>query len=122
MKIRDVLRGIDYQLLQKGNENWEETEVTGLIYDSRKVTEGSAFACENGTVYDGIDFLNMAGEKGAVLAVMDKQPSQFPAGVSMVLVGDVMDAESRMAANFYPAALEDRRSSRGRDAHDALSF
>ena len=107
MKIRDVLRGIDYQLLQKGNENWEETEVTGLIYDSRKVTEGSAFACENGTVYDGIDFLNMAGEKGAVLAVMDKQPSQFPAGVSMVLVGDVMDAESRMAANFYPEALED---------------
>ena len=107
MKIRDVLRGIDYQLLQKGNENWEETEVTGLIYDSRKVTEGSAFACENGTVYDGIDFLNMAGEKGAVLAVMDKQPFQFPAGVSMVLVGDVMDAESRMAANFYPEALED---------------
>lgn len=105
MKIRELVNGLSYEVLQEGTPDYEEREVTSLIYDSRKISQGSCFACENGTVYDGIDFLNIAGEKGAVLAVMDKQPSQFPEGVTMLLVEDVMYAESVMASNFYKDAL-----------------
>ncbi len=105
MKVIDLLKNIPFEVLQEGNAKWQEREITSLIYDSRKIVEGSCFACENGTVYDGIDFLDMAGEKGAVLAVMDKQPKQFPAGVTMVKVPEIMATESQMASNFYASAL-----------------
>lgn len=105
MKVIELLNNISFEVLQEGCENWQDREITSLTYDSRKILEGSCFACENGTVYDGIDFLNMAGEKGAYLAVMDKQPSQFPEGVTMVKVPEIMSAESQIAANFYHTAL-----------------
>lgn len=105
MKLKELIQGVSFEVLQAGTENYEEKEITQLIYDSRKVIEGCCFACENGTVYDGIDFLNMAGEKGAAMAIMDKEPKQFPAGVTMLKVPNVMEAESQIAANFYAGAF-----------------
>ena len=48
----------------------------------------------------------MAREKGAVLAVMEKEPEQWPEGLTMLLVADVRLAMAQMAANFYCQALE----------------
>ncbi|MCF0136076.1 MAG: UDP-N-acetylmuramoyl-L-alanyl-D-glutamate--2,6-diaminopimelate ligase [Lachnospiraceae bacterium] len=101
MTIGELLKGMTYTVIREGAEYWQEREITSLIYDSRKVVPGCAFACERGTVYDGVDFLNMAAEKGALLAVMDKEPAQLPEGLTMLMVPDVMEAESCMAANFF---------------------
>lgn len=102
MKIAKLMEKIDYQVIQRGSED----SVTALVYDSRKVTPGACFACESGLMFDGTAFLEAAREKGAVLAVMDKQPEQRPEGLTMLLVGDVRLAMAQMAANFYGHALE----------------
>lgn len=92
---------VEYTVLQQGTAD----EVVSLVYDSRKVTEGACFACESGLVFDGTAFLNMAREKGAVLAIMEKKPEQWPEGLTMLLVEDVRLAMAQMAANFYSQAL-----------------
>ena len=92
---------VEYTVLQQGTAD----EVVSLVYDSRKVTEGACFACESGLVFDGTAFLNMAREKGAVLAIMEKKPEQWPEGLTMLLVKDVRLAMAQMAANFYSQAL-----------------
>lgn len=104
-KISELVKNLEYRVIREGKENWQDIEVKDLVFDSRKVTEGSLFACEDGTVYDGIDFLDMAREKGAVVAIMDKEPKQFPDGLCMLMVNDVLDAESRIASAFYDKAL-----------------
>ena len=101
MKIANLMKKVEYTVLQQGADD----EVTSLVYDSRKVTEGACFACESGLVFDGTTFLNMAREKGAVLAVMEKKPEQWPEGLTMLLVEDVRLAMAQMAANFYDQAL-----------------
>ena len=52
MKIEKLMDRIEYKVLQQGAED----EVTSLVYDSRKVTPGACFACENGLVFDGSTF------------------------------------------------------------------
>lgn len=104
MTITQLMKGIEYEILQEGD--WEQ-EVTELVYDSRKVTPGACFACESGLVFDGTDFLDSAREKGAVLAIMEKRPKQYPEGLTMLLVPNMMKATAYIAANFYPQALED---------------
>ena len=102
MKIANLMEKVEYTVLQQGVAD----EVTSLVYDSRKVTAGACFACESGLVFDGTTFLNSAREKGAVLAVMEKEPEQHPEGLTMLLVSDVRLAMAQMAANFYCRALE----------------
>ena len=102
MTIQKLMEKIEYQVIQKG----EEQEVTALVYDSRKVTPGACFACESGLMFDGTTFLEAAREKGAVLAIMEKQPEQHPEGLTMLLVSDVRLAMAQMAANFYAHVLD----------------
>lgn len=106
MKIQDLMKQIDYRVLQEGTPDWKERQVTQLVYDSRKVTPGACFACESGLVFDGTTFLEAAARSGAVLAVMEKEPEQYPQGLTMLLVTNVRQAMAAMAKNFYPAALE----------------
>ena len=61
MKLEKILNNIDYKLI-KGSL---DTEVSGLYYDSRKVTNGSAFICLSGTQVDGHDYIKSAIEKGS---------------------------------------------------------
>lgn len=103
MTIEKLMEKIEYQVLQEGDM---QAEVTSLVYDSRKVTEGACFACETGLVFDGTDFLEAARAQGAVLAIMEKKPAQYPEGLTMLLVPNMMRATALMAANFYPQALE----------------
>ena len=59
MKLEKILNNIDYKLI-KGSL---DTEVSGLYYDSRKVTNGSAFICLSGTQVDGHDYIKSAIEE-----------------------------------------------------------
>lgn len=104
MTIEKLMKGIEYRVLQEADM---QAEVTALVYDSRKVTAGACFACETGLVFDGTDFLEAARAQGAVLAIMEKEPKQYPEGLTMLLVPNMMRATALMAANFYPQALQD---------------
>ena len=65
MQIKKLLAKLDYELL----EGKIDTEVTALVYDTRKIRPGAIFVCIKGTVRDGHDFIPMAMEKGAAAVV-----------------------------------------------------
>ena len=52
MKLNKLLERLEYDVVQ-GND---ETEVTTLVNDSRKVEKGSVFVCISGAVSDGHKF------------------------------------------------------------------
>jgi UDP-N-acetylmuramoyl-L-alanyl-D-glutamate--2,6-diaminopimelate ligase len=73
-------------------------EITGIAYDSRKVTPGGLFFCVTGMESDGHDFAAAAVGSGAVALVCER-PTGL--GVAEVLVPDTRAAMARVAAAFY---------------------
>ncbi|HQY21691.1 MAG TPA: Mur ligase domain-containing protein, partial [Ignavibacteria bacterium] len=51
----------------------EDTEITGLCYDSRNVKPGNIFFAVKGLISDGNNFIKEAIEKGAVLVFTDDE-------------------------------------------------
>ena len=49
-----------------------ETEITGVVYDSRKVIPGCAFVCLRGAKADGHRFAQQAAEQGAAVIVAEE--------------------------------------------------
>lgn len=90
------------QLLQNANVKEIKcdlnTEISGVAYDSRKVTEGSLFVAITGFVTDGNRFVPMAMEKGAAVVVTEVRPE---IDVPYVLVESSRLALSQIGANFY---------------------
>lgn len=68
MKIKELVKELKYEVLV-GNE---ETDVTTLVYDSRKVEKGSVFVCISGSVRDAHDFIPDVVEKGAAAIIVEK--------------------------------------------------
>ena len=66
MKIEKLMEGILYEVLS----GTIEREINDVVYDSRKVSEGSAFVCLTGFNTDGHAYIDSALEKGAVLLVV----------------------------------------------------
>ena len=73
--------------------------VTGIEYDSRKVKAGTLFVAVPGFKADGHDFVDMARQKGAVAAVVERKV----AGVDLpqIVVPDARTALAKLAYNFY---------------------
>ena len=63
MKLTQLLERLKYEIIQGS----DEIEVTELINDSRKVTEGSVFVCISGAVSDGHTYVKEVAEKGAIV-------------------------------------------------------
>ena len=81
MKLTRLLERLEYEVRQ-GSDG---IEVTELINDSRKVTEGSVFVCISGAVSDGHDYIEVVAEKGAA-AVIVERPVEAPEGTLAVAV------------------------------------
>ena len=75
--------------------------VTGLYFDSRKVTQDSCFFAIKGTQTDGHLYIDKAIEKGATSVVCEEFPRQMQDGISYVKVDDAAFALGEMAAEFY---------------------
>lgn len=60
MKLKDLLINFEYTV--QGNL---DTEISDIIYDSRKVEKGTAFVCLKGYTSDGHRYAKSAVEKGA---------------------------------------------------------
>lgn len=68
MKLREILKDVDYKLVQGDLE----LEIKDIAYDSRKVKEGVAFVALKGFRVDGHDYIDKAIELGSkVLIVCD---------------------------------------------------
>ena len=100
MRLTQLLERLRYEVSQ-GSDG---INVTELINDSRKVTEGSVFVCISGAVSDGHAFARDVAEKGAAALVVEKDVD-VPENVTVIRVEDTRYALALMSAAYfgYPA-------------------
>lgn len=100
MKLRKLLEKIEFEVL-KGSL---DTEITQLVYDSRKAVEGSVFLCISGTRNDAHAYIPSAVEKGAVAVIVEKKV-EVKADVAVIYVKSARKALAYMSAAYfdYPA-------------------
>ncbi len=78
----------------------DDAEITGLAYDSRRVTPGTLFFALRGVVADGHRFIDQAVRSGASAVVLE-DPRFAPTDIPWIKVPDARLALARMAATFY---------------------
>lgn len=96
MQIAKLLENLEYELVAGSLE----TEITTLVYDSRKVEKGSVFVCISGTVRDAHDFIPDVVGKGAAAVIVEKDVT-VPEGVTVVKVADSRLALACMSAAYF---------------------
>ena len=96
MKLFQLLERVTYTCLQ----GTLDTEVTDVVNDSRKVTQGSLFLCIRGAVTDGHKYAADVVEKGAGVLVVE-EPVEVPAHVTVIQVRDTRMAMALIAAAWY---------------------
>ncbi|MCQ4021925.1 MULTISPECIES: UDP-N-acetylmuramoyl-L-alanyl-D-glutamate--2,6-diaminopimelate ligase [unclassified Ruminococcus] len=101
MKLSRLLEKLTYNLVQ-GDEN---TDITTLVYDSRKAEKGSVFVCLKGYNSDGHAFAPKAIEQGAAVLIVEDD-IKAPQNVTIIKVEDTRKALAFMSAAYfdYPAA------------------
>ena len=100
MKLTQLLERLKYEVIQ-GND---KIEVTELINDSRKVSEGSVFVCITGAVSDGHQYIEEVAAKGAAAVIVEKEV-EAPEELTVIRVEDTRYALALMSAAYfgYPA-------------------
>ena len=100
MKLTQLLERLEYEVVQGD----DQIEVTELINDSRKVTEGSVFVCISGAVSDGHAYVQQVAEKGAAAVIVEKDV-EAPDGLTVIKVENTRYALALTSAAYfgYPA-------------------
>jgi len=93
-------------------------EVTGIAYDSRRVTPGMLFVAIPGQHADGHEFIANAVERGASAIICERNGMAHPR-TTKIKVPDVREALARSAAAFYgnPSAGIHGEGDAGRRGH-----
>lgn len=94
MKLRQLFAGVN---VIATNVNMD-MEVNSVVYDSRKVTEGSLFVAVTGFVTDGNKYIPMALEKGAKVVVTAKAQGE---DIPYVQVESDRLALAQLGGNFF---------------------
>jgi UDP-N-acetylmuramoyl-L-alanyl-D-glutamate--2,6-diaminopimelate ligase len=76
------------------------SEITGIAYDSRRVTRGNVFVALRGRRADGTEFVEQALDRGAVLVISETAPSRDIA-VPWIQVGNARVAMAVLAAALF---------------------
>lgn len=76
-------------------------EIASIQHDSRKVTQGTLFACMVGAHVDGHTFIPQAREKGAVAIITANEDADMPAGVAVLVVKNLSEALQTIVPYFY---------------------
>ncbi len=95
MKLKKLIASLENKTVY-GDEN---IEITGLCCDHKTAKEGGVFFCIEGTRTDGHLFASQAEEKGTAVVVCSHVVENL--NVTQVVVPDVREAMSLMAAEFY---------------------
>lgn len=98
--LKDLLAKISYQV-ERGTI---EKEITAVVYDSRKVTEGCMFICIEGGTVDGHSFAADVVAKGASVLVVTRDVSARLEGLAPDDLTIIRVADSRYAMAFISAA------------------
>ena len=98
MKLKELLQHVHVVHMSAD----PETEVSGICYDSRKLSAGNVFVAVKGLTSDGHDYICWAGEYGAAAVICEKV---CESDVPYVLVNDSREALALISAAWfrYPA-------------------
>ncbi len=97
MKLDDLLKNLEYTCIQ-GSING--MEVSRIVYDSRKASEGDLFVCISGAVADGHSFAREVADKGVSVIVAEK-PVDVPGTVTVIQVKDSRIALAGLSAEYF---------------------
>ncbi len=81
-------------------ENFADSEVGGITYDSRKVKKGDIFVAVKGETFDGRNFIPAAIHAGAA-AVVSEKDFEAPSSVARIIVSSSRNALADIANAFY---------------------
>ncbi len=95
MQLADLIQ----RLSAKSIHGSVDREITGVRYDSRRVTAGNLFVAVRGDSFDGHSFIEQAIDKGAV-AVVGEQAALSQRATAIV-VQDSREALAQLAATFF---------------------
>ncbi len=100
MKVSDLLQKLNCECLQGSLD----TEISSLVYDSRKIEPGCVFICISGAVSDGHSYAREAAEKGAAALVVEHSVD-VPDDITVIRVDDTRIALAEASAAYfrYPA-------------------
>ncbi len=98
MKCEELLKGLSYECVM-GNAGCEVSEV---VCDSRKISEGCLFICIAGYRVNGHSFAGEAAGKGAA-AIVVQEDVKLPegSGVTLIRVADTRYAMAFIAAAYF---------------------
>lgn len=96
-----LLKDILYKVSLTSTTGDMDQGVKDIVFDSRKVSEGSVFVAVPGTQVDGHDYIAKAIGLGASAIVCEKLPEQLRDGITYVEVVNSARALGIMAGNFY---------------------
>ena len=97
MKLEELLKKIPVQEIIGASG----TEISALVFDSRKAVENSLYVAIKGTLSDGHSFINSAIEKGAKAIVCEELPVSLQDEVTFIKVADSSKTLGQLASNFY---------------------
>ena len=100
MLCRSLVEQFPYKLLQGSLD----AEVSAIVNDSRKLSEGCLFLCIKGASFDGHRFAGEAAGKGASVVVVQEEMT-LPGPVTVIQVEDTRMAMALISAAWfgYPA-------------------
>jgi UDP-N-acetylmuramoyl-L-alanyl-D-glutamate--2,6-diaminopimelate ligase len=97
MKIEKILKGIEIVSVA-GTKN---TVISGIEFDSRKVTKGSLFVAVKGYKTDGHDFIDSAIVSGATAVICEILPENPAKSICWIKTSDSAKALGLAASNFF---------------------
>jgi UDP-N-acetylmuramoyl-L-alanyl-D-glutamate--2,6-diaminopimelate ligase len=99
------LKSLLAQVKTIGVEGSLDREVTGIAYDSRRVTPNMLFVAIPGLHVDGHDYIQNAIDRGAA-AVICEHSGFLPPRTTQIRVTNAREAMARVAAAFYQQPSE----------------
>lgn len=97
ISLRNIL--LDLEVIEQiGNL---DISICDIVFDSRKVQEGSLFVAQKGTQIDGHNFIESAIKDGAKVIVLEQMPNELQEGVTYIKVENSAKALAILARNYY---------------------
>ena len=99
MKLSELCSEFKYECLSGSMD----VDVRDVIYDSRKITEGTVFVCMVGAVTDGHKYIPDAVKKGASAIVVERadEAQQIPDQITVIQVESARRALAYMSAALF---------------------
>lgn len=93
-----LLSEIIKEIKNAKEENFSQTEITGISYNSKTTKKGDIFVCLTGENSDGHDYAQMAVDNGAVALMTERK---LDINVPQIVVPSTRHQIAELAAAFY---------------------